>query len=502
MAYRDDGQLNATANIVGLLSALVSASGLLLAIANPQIYSEADLRVAYTKGWQGEAVPATYASPSTRIWGSVMAVAGLIGLGASAALSTTAPSSLSPASVSLADDDIPGGEPDPNTPQQDRKALVVETQTNVAKFLKENPVWGRALLSKMLFITGPQGAGKTTAAIQGYQFGQLLNNEYVIVANPHHALEDSDRLDYATANELWSTAEDIRKNLPQLLLKANTIGRKNHKRVRLVCDEFSNWPGLYSLPVEAKSVIELVSQGARKSFLAVTIIAHSEKKGMVAGEDGESGRVESVLRNCAVMDIAADPPEIGEDDPKWTGRAELSDQGQHYSKPRHKVQLPAVMHPASFAKKLGPYLTTAILAKRPALPSAEKTATQTLTDAVENFDFVPFVPPSAAEIPTSGPHLNGNIADWRRLFELPKAYEFCRWLRRQTVSVGDEFEIEFLRANFGRNHSLNTAELCRFLAALDSSGLGRLDSFIQPRRWTAKVSYQTIPELEAAGDLS
>lgn len=506
MAYRDDRHLDRSAYGTTLLSVLLCLGGWWLATQNPQFYGRDDLQQAHAFGVSGTNIPAQFRDPRVRLGGVLMSVMGLGGICLGATMATSDPKTLAPTSVEVKGD---GNALNPDTNKADAIDLVTECRDVLGSFLADNRVLNAALAARCLLVHGDQGAGKSLLSHQLCTWRQIRRRDTIIVANPHYHHDKQNGL-YTTADIVLGSAEEIRQQLPKLIAEAlatprKVEGQENKQRVSIVLEEFSNWhTSLYHLGAVAEQVIFSASQDLRKSILNFIIPIHGLKKGMLGGEAMDSGRTARLLDQSVVLSLEVeDSLDDDEDDPTWTGRGEVSPRGAVYEGgKRVKFQLPPLLGPNHYPQQFAAYFAAAVNALRPSA-SVKRTAAEQLMAAVERWedtkqtgadiadgwvDDTPFV------TPTAGATLNGNRDDWRALFELPKAAIFCTWLIKRQFMDGHQLSISKMRDDWGKHHVDSTDDLIKFLAATNAYGLGIFDDPTNPKHWTLKVAYTTMPD--------
>lgn len=501
MAYREDEQLDIAAYGVVGLSLVAGLLGAYLAVRNPQFYTRADLQMAHSAGESDLPVPAEFRDARGRILGVLLSALGMSGVCLASSLATGDPKTIEPATVAIdADADADASEPEAIA------SVVEECQQMLETFIADNPIIRAAVSARSLIPWGDQGAGKSLIASQIVTWRQIRRGDFVIVADPHYHHDRENQL-YASADVVLSSADEIRQRLPKLMADALATpikqnGRKVTERVTIVCDEFSNWHTLYGLGDVASQVVYSASQDLRKSILNLVLVAHGTTKGMLGGEDMESGRTGRLLDQSVVMKLEVDDSLDGDDDdPKWTGRGDMSARGAAYEGgTRVKFHLPAMLGPAVYPRQIAGYFTAAALECRPTDPkpavapptieqqlaaAAERLASQTASAAA------PPATPFVSE-PESGAVLNGRQSDWDVLYEIERADAFCNWLVRHQYSAGQEITIARLRDNWGKHHFADTAELIAFLATVNGLGLGRFDDALKPKCWKLKIGAEAI----------
>ncbi len=515
MAYREDDQLNRTAYGILGLSLFLSLLGAWLAISNPQFYDRSDLKRAHARGVAGEQIPAQFRDPSTRLGGVLLSVIGLGGIGLSGALATQDPKSLYPPSIEV---EGKGAGLDPQTDIKDAMDLVAECREILTIFLAENRVLSAALVARILITWGDQGAGKSLLTHQICTWRQICRRDRIIVANPHHHHDKEDGL-YDTADLILGTAQKIREELPKIIADAMKITRKsdgvkNPQRITIVLEEFSKWhTSGYSLADIAELCIHIASQDTRKSVVNFILVAHGLDKGMFGGEAMESGRVSRVLDQSVVIKLEVDKSldDQGED-PRWTGQGEISARGEAISSgKKKKFQLPAIVGPDHYPTKFAAYFRAAVLALAPPTPP---TPVELLTNAVHRWQSTssppspplshhPEPPPANLDPDSTGDSplknevtLNGNFDNWKPMFQIEKAKEFCNWLLRHQINVGESIGITKLRDNWGRHHFEATEDVVTFLTLVNAYGLGSFDDHTKPKCWISKVAHTSMPPLD------
>lgn len=495
------------------LSVFLAASGIAVAIWNPQITSLSEQQQIYSAGRLKDTIVNEHGQTAF-YFGCYMVVLSFLIAIVGAVISDPNPASITAPELPPKRPPLSDGAPQRVRQEyaelelEEKQAIYDDLRDQIREILAPHQWLRMCVKAYSVVIIGGSGSGKSSLASSILLIRKLLFPKWETwVLDPH--------ADLNLPKKVWLFGKVLGSKLlganiepdVQILNALPTVfaPTSNGKFTSVALDEFSGWSDPESpLSAHTQGILSEIVRGNRKKNNLTVTCLHGDHKGMGGGEKLPTGLFKALMDMSLVIRIQGEPGDFG--DIEFTGKAKWKPPETAYAEGNfEEIEIPELLSPQTILKTLREcFVRLNIGIEKPYEASGEKPKAvweQRVSKAIDPTDPA-FI--DALSAIANGPaeefeqtKTERSSIDWDSLgVNYIRAVEFLSYVfnpdKKISPTEDGSYEVRTLQRNWGSTKDMKTEVFKMFLDKLCTLGIGEFTTST-PLRWRPKVTRDEVP---------